>query len=79
MDSVPHHLGGLGPHPKRRYFPTGQGIVAGGRIEHGTERFLGEYPVSKQWVRLLAERLDAVAVLYRVAAMVADAVIIQEL
>ena len=73
VDSVPHHLGGLGPHPKRRYFPTGQGIVAGGRIEHGTERFLGEYPVSKQWVRLLAERLDAVAVLYRVAAMVADA------
>ncbi len=31
------------------------------------------YPVSKQWFRLLAERLDAVAVLYHVAAMVADA------
>ena len=73
VDSVPHHLGSLGPHPKRRYFPTGQGIVAGGRIKHGTERFLGEYPVSKQWFRLLAERLDAVAVLYCVAAMVADA------
>ena len=29
--------------------------------------------MSKQWFRLLAERLDAVAVLYRVAAMVADA------
>ena len=28
--------------------------------------------MSKQWLRLLAERLDAVAVLYRVAAMVAD-------
>ena len=73
VDSVPHHLGSLGPHPKRRYFPTGQGIVAGGRIEHGTERFLSEYPLSKQWFRLLAERLDAVAVLHRVAAMVADA------
>ena len=73
VDSVPHHLGSLGPHPKRRYFPTERGIVAGGRIEHGTERFLGEYPVSKQWFRLLAERLDAIAVLYRVAAMVADA------
>ncbi len=73
VDSVPHHLGCLGPHPKRRYFPTGQGIVAGGRIEHGTERFLSEYPVSKQWFRLLAERLDAVAVLYRVADMIADA------
>ena len=68
-----HHLGSLGPHPKRRYFPTGKGIVAGGRIEHGTEYFLSEYPVSKQWLRLLAERLDAVAVLYRVAAMIADA------
>ena len=34
---------------------------------------LWAYPVSKQWFRLLAERLDAVAVLYRVAAMVADA------
>ena len=29
--------------------------------------------MSKQWFRLLAERLDAVAVLYRVAAMIADA------
>ena len=34
---------------------------------------LTAYPVSKQWFRLLAERLDAVAVLYRVAAMLADA------
>ena len=33
---------------------------------------LHAYPVSKQWFRLLAERLDAVAVLYRIAAMVAD-------
>ena len=73
VDSVQHHLGSLGPHPKRRYFPTGKGIVAGGRIEHGTDYFLCEYPVSKQWFRLLAERMDAVAVLYRVAAMVADA------
>ena len=73
VDSVPHHLGSLGPHPKRRYFPTEQGIVAGGRIEHGTEYFLSEYPVSKQWLRLLAERLDAVSVLYRVATMIADA------
>ena len=46
VGSVPHHLGSLGPHPKRRYFPTERGIVAGGRIEHGTEYFLSEYPVS---------------------------------
>ena len=72
-DSVSHHLGALGSRPQRRYFPTEPGIVSGGRIEHGTECFLREYPVSKQWFRLLAERLDAVAVLHRVAAMIADA------
>ena len=73
VDSVTHRLGLLGPHPQRRYFPTEQGIVAGGRVEHGTETFLREYPVSKEWFRLLAERLDAIAALYRVAALVADA------
>ena len=73
VDSVPHHLGSLGPHPKRRYFPMGKGIAAGGSVEHGADYFLSEYPVSKQWFRLLAERMDAVAVLYRVAAMIADA------
>ena len=73
VNSVQHHLSVLGPHPKRRYFPTGEGIVAGGRIEHGTETFLSEYPVSRQWYRLLADRLDAVAALYRTAALVAGA------
>jgi len=73
VDSVPHQLSALGSRPQRRYFPTERGIVAGGRIEHGTEYFLSEYPVSRQWFRLLAERLDAVAVLHRVAAMIADA------
>ena len=72
-DSVPHHVGSLGPHPQRRYFPTEQGIDAGGMAEHGRETFLREYPVSKEWFRLLADRLDAVAALYRVAALVADA------
>ena len=71
--SVSHTLTILGPHPHLRHFPTEKGIVAGGRIEHGTDTFLREYPVSKQWFRLLAERLDAVAILYRVAALVADA------
>ena len=66
-------MGVLGPHPQRRYFPTEKGITAGGRVEHGTERFLREYPVSRQWFWLLAERLDAIAVLYHVAALVADA------
>jgi len=73
VDSVPHHLGSLGPNPKQRHFPTEKGIEAAARVEHGTERFLSEYPVSREWFRLLTERLDAVAVLYHVAAMIARA------
>ena len=73
VDSISHRLGALGPHPRRRYFPTEKGITAGGSVEHGTERFLSEYPVSRQWFWLLADRLDAIAVLYHVAALIADA------
>ena len=73
VDSVPHHLSALGTRPQRRYFPTEKGVTAGGMATKGREHMLQSYPVSKQWFRLLAERLDAVAVLYRVAAMVADA------
>ena len=42
-------------------------------VEWGPTTFLREYPVSKQWFRLLAERLDAVAALYSAAALVAGA------
>ena len=72
-DSVSHHLSVLGARPQRRYFPTEKGIIAGGAATKGQAHMLWAYPVSKQWFRLLAERLDAIAVLYRVAAMVADA------
>ena len=73
VDSVSHRLPDLGPRPQLRYFPTEAGIVAAGKAEHGTERFLSEYPVSRQWFRILTERLDAVAVVYHVAALIADA------
>ena len=73
VDSVPHHLSVLGTRPQRRYFPTEKGVTAAGAATKGRNHMLGGYPVSKQWFRLLAERLDAVAVLHRVAAMVADA------
>ena len=72
-DSVPHHLGALGPNPRRRHFPTDKGIKAAAEVEHGAERFLSEYPVSREWFGLLTERLDAVAALYHVAAMIAIA------
>ena len=72
VDSMPHHLSVLGFRPQRRYFPTAKGVTAGGMATKGQAHMLQAYPVSKQWFRPLAERLDAVAVLYRIAAMVAD-------
>ena len=72
-DSVAHHLGVLGSRPQRRYFPTDKGVTAAGAATQGRKHMLTAYPLSRQWFRLLAERLDAVAVLYRVAAMIADA------
>ena len=73
VDSVPHLLSVLGTRPQRRYFPTEKGVIAAGAATKGRAHMLQSYPVSKQWFRLLAERLDAVAVLHRVAAMTADA------
>jgi DNA-binding Lrp family transcriptional regulator len=73
VDSIAHHLSALGPNLRRRHFPTVKGIEAAANVEHGTERFLSEYPVSREWFRLLTDRLDAVAVLYHVAAMIANA------
>ena len=72
-DSVSHRLGALGPKPQRRFFPTKKGIRVAAAFEWGTKSFLADHPVSRQWFRILAERLDAVAVLYHVAAMIADA------
>ena len=72
-DSVAHHLSALGSRPQHRHFPTDKGVTAAGAATDGRRHMLTAYPVSKQWFRLLAERLDAVAALYRVAAMVADA------
>ena len=46
-DSVSHRLPDLGPRPQLRYSPTAAGIIAAGKAEHGTERFLSMYPVSR--------------------------------
>ena len=69
VDSRPHRLDVLGTRPHLRCFPTAAGIQALGIDD---ARKLPLYPVSKQWFKLLAERLDAVAVLYHVAALIAE-------
>ncbi|MXX47192.1 MAG: hypothetical protein F4Z38_02625 [Chloroflexi bacterium] len=71
-DARPHRLQLLGVRTQRRFFSSREGIVAlasGQRA--GIERLLRLYPVSRQWFRVLAERLDAVAALYRVASIIA--------
>ena len=72
-DLRPHRLAVLGSRPQRRWFPTSAGIRALAVDEDDERRLLRIYPVSKQWCRLLTERLDSVAVLYHVAALVAEA------
>ena len=70
-DSRPHRLAALGGRPQRRYFPTAAGVSAlGDAIPDDVPRL---YPVSRQWFRLLMERLDSVALVYRMAALVAEA------
>ena len=73
VDSVSHRLDSLGARPLRRYFSTGQGVMAAAQGEQEPDRFLSRYPVSRQWFRILTERLDAAAVVYHVAALLADA------
>ncbi|MDE2967336.1 MAG: hypothetical protein OXS30_07630 [Chloroflexota bacterium] len=71
-DSRPHRLQLLGPRPQRRFFPTREGIVALASGERaGTQRLMRLYPESRQWFRVLGDRLDAVAALYRVASIIA--------
>ena len=73
VDSVSHSQPNLGSRPQLRYFPTDQGVMAAAQGEKEPDRFLSAYPVSRQWFRILTERLDAVAVVYHVAALLADA------
>lgn len=70
-DSRPHRLAALGGRPQRRYFPTPAGVAALGDTTPDDVPRL--YPVSRQWFRLLAERLDSVALIYRVATLIAEA------
>ena len=58
----------------RRWYPTAEGVRRLA-LEDGTgvERLLRTHPVSARWQRLMLARLDAVAVVYRLASAVAGA------
>lgn len=72
VSHISHHYFALGNNPHKRFFPTLEGISAVWDEDGGARQFIRSYPVSRQWFRLFTERLDAIAVIYRVAAMVAD-------
>ena len=72
-DWRPHRLAELGERPQRRWFPTSEGVAAACEASGEGEGLLGTAPVSRQWLRLLTERLDSIAVIYRVATRIAEA------
>ena len=68
--SVPHGTDLVSP--TRRFHLTGDGLRQLARQEDITmDRLLRSYPVAARWRRVLLERLDAVAVVYRLASAVA--------
>ena len=67
-EAHPHRLAMLSDRPLRRYVPTPAGIAA-----LGDDGLLRRQPVSRQWLHLLAERLDGVALVYELAALIAAA------
>ena len=69
--SVPHGTELISP--TRRFHLTGDGLRRLAHEEDLTiDRLLRSYPVAARWRRVLLERLDAVAVIYRLASAVAD-------
>ena len=68
--SLPHATALL--RQTRRYFPTGAGLRRLAEVEGVTlEQILRRHPVSARWRRILLERLDAVAVIYRLTSSIA--------
>ena len=68
--SLPHATALL--RQTRRYFPTGPGLCRLAEVEGITlEQILRRHPVSARWRRILLERLDAVAVIYRLTSSIA--------
>ena len=71
--SYPHRLAMLSGRALQRYVPTATAVSVLGYDAEARGEMLRRHPVSRQWLRLLAERLDGVALLYELAAMIADA------
>ena len=70
VESVPHASELVVP--TRRYCLSAEGIRRLAREEGvGVDELLRERPVSRRWRRILLERLDAVAVIYRLASALA--------
>jgi len=70
IDSVSHGTPLLAP--TRRYYVTQRGVQALALAEvRPVGRLLREYPLSLRWRRTLLERLDAAAVIYRLASALA--------
>ena len=70
-DAIPHAAPLLTP--TRRYFLTIDGLSRVAEVEGvALEELLRRRPVSARWRRVLLERLDALVVIYRLAAAVAN-------
>ena len=69
----PHRLAMLGERPVRRFVPTASAVAVLADDDRAHRELLRHHPVSRQWLRLLAERLDGVALIYELAALIADA------
>ena len=66
------HAADLTP-PTRRYRLTGKGLGTLAEVEGSTlDGLLRSHPVSVQWLRILMDRLDALAVIYRLASTLAS-------
>ncbi len=69
--SVPHGTPLLAP--TRRYCLTERGVhTLSVEEDQPVDRLLREYPLSLRWRRVLLERLDAAAVIYRLASALTD-------
>ena len=70
MESVPHASELVAP--TRRYCLSAEGVRrVAGQEGVGVDELLRSRPVSRRWRRILLERLDAVAVIYRLASALA--------